>query len=281
MRTTASTRQGTRADLASAPKVLDWAVYIRQNVKLTASARSLAFLLITLGQGQHISMSVTRMADSIGMKAVTVRAALRELHDKGLIVVKANGRNQTTIYRLTMPVRVDPVEDQLGSTEEDHLGSAIEDHLGSTEGDHLGSTEGDHNIEQEEEEVQEDLHQHADDDVVTGTTSPSGEKRAKATARSTSTRAKDDHPPIEVYISDIEDVVDELEHRLGMAPGTVNIKALAKKWRELVIRQGHAGAGVSHTLQVFSADHPMWSRCATKGHPVGYLLDEIDRWLSE
>lgn len=275
MRTTASTRQATRADLASAPKVLDWAVYIRQNVKLTASARSLAFLLITLGQGQNITMSQANMAKSIGMRRDTVAKAIDELHRLGLLVVKGNGRNRTTVYRLTMPVQVAPVEDQPVVPVEDQLVDLQEDQL-------VVPVE-DHNIEEEQEEATGTATSTSDDDVAAAAATPSGKTniRAKATARTTSTRAKDDYPAIEVYISDIEDVVDELEHRLGMTPGTVNIKALAKLWRELMIRHGEKEAGVSAAVETFPADHPMWGRCAGKVHPVGYFLDEQDRWLSD
>jgi hypothetical protein len=64
-----------------------------------------------------------------------------------------------------------------------------------------------------------------------------------------------------------------------MAPGTVNIKALAKLFREMAIRHGEE-AGVSAAINEFPADHAMWSRCASKHHPVGYFLSEIDRWLA-
>lgn len=268
MRTTAATRQDlARADLASAPQSLTWLVYCRENKLLTASEWALAAILVTLGQGQNITLSVVGMADITRMTRKTVAKVIDSLIAKGLLVFVRPGRNQTSVYRLTLPRCVN----------ETHPGESMattQVSKSDTPGESMATTTS---REQEQEDQQNiNMRSAQDDDVVV---TPSGEKRAKATARSTSTRAKDDHPAIEEYISDLEDVVDELEHRLGMAPGTVNIKALAKTYRNLMIKLDQQ-AGVSAAVETFPADHPMWARCATKDHPVGYFLDEIERWLA-
>jgi hypothetical protein len=264
-----------RADLASAPQSLTWLVYCRENKLLTASEWALAAILVTLGKGQNITLSVVGMADITRMKRDTVRKAIDSLEAKGLLVFVRPGRNQTKVYRLTLP-RCPNGEypgGQMGTTQ---VAESV------PPGGQMGTTTSKENKERFTRTTQ---HQHPM--LTAATAAPSGKtkdratSRAKATARSTSTRAKDDFPALEDYIADIEDVVDELEHRLGMAPGTVDIKPLAKLWRDLMVRHGEPGAGVSHTLTEFPADARMWSRCARADRPVGYFLCEIGRWLSE
>jgi len=266
MTSIAATRQAPRADLTSAPKSLDWARYVRDNVKLTASARSLALLLITLGQGQHISLSQSNMAKSIGMRRDTVADAIDELHRLGLLAVKGKGRNRTTIYRLTLPRsrQVVPVEDQLVVPVEDQLVVPVEDH----------------NIEQEDEDADEDninMRSAQDDDVANA---PSGSNRAKASTRSKGTARAKDFPSVEDYISDLEGCVDELARRLDMDPGRINIKVVAKTFRQLGVEYD-ADVLFSDILDEFPADHPRWQRFASKNNPVGYMLDEFARCLAE
>jgi hypothetical protein len=247
-------------DLTSAPKALEWAVYVREHVRLSASARSLAFLLITLGQGQNISMSVSGMAGSTGMSRNTIKTAIKELHANGLIVVKATGRNQTTIYRLTLP-RWSVV---------DHQGGQQETTKVVNEGPPRWSA-GDHNIEERDEdrddEININMRSAQDDDVsLQSPSSSAGDQSARC--------------PVEVYVSDLEDCVDDLAARLKMDPGKINIKVLATKWRDTVSRHNE-NAGASALLDAWPADDPIWDVLAGKARPVGYLLDELERWLTE
>jgi hypothetical protein len=157
--------------------VLDWARYIRQHrVKLSWSARSLALLLITLGQGQNITMTVTGMADLIGMRRDTVGKALTELADHGLLVEKGQGANNNKYYRLTMPTRVDPVEDQ-------PVGP-VEDQRWSHRGPAVGPVE-DHNIKNSDEETTRTTSSSAGEDeavVPSSSKAEPGCARAKVTA---------------------------------------------------------------------------------------------------
>jgi hypothetical protein len=281
MHTVAATRQTPRADLTSAPKALDWAVYIRENVKLTASARSLAFLLMTLGQGQNITMSQANMAKSIGMRRDTVASAIKELHQHGLLAAKASGRNRTTVYRLTMPVQVVPVEDQLVVPVEDQLVVPVEDH----------------NIEQKDKDRQDELHQHPDDDVAIPDASSNRAKRSSSASRST--RASEASsagsavpadkvpgdsgvpavPPVEEFIADLEGCVDELARRLDVDPGSIDIKPLAKMWRGLYAGLDCDPDFISDLLDICPADDSMWAYCASKDNPVGYMMFRVKQVL--
>ncbi len=285
MRTVAATRH-TAPDLASKPQVLTWLVYCRENKLLNASEWSLAALLVTLGEGQNITLTVTGMADILGMKRDTVSKAIKSLHAKGLMVPKGTGKNRKTFYRLTMPLQVA----QMGTN---------------------SCPNGDHNIEDIDQERQEDLHQHPDDDEgapdasskrAKRTSSASRSARAgKASSASSSVSADkvpgdsgvpddpDDEddlavPPLEEYVADLEGCVDELARRLGMDPGQINIKVVAKMLREIVMEHRvtykDRAAVFSDILELFPADYGMWDRFAGKMHPVGYMMEEFRRNIS-
>ena len=276
MRTVAATRQTPQPDLTSAPKALSWLVYLRDNagqLKLTKMEWALAAIFPTCGQGQNITLSIKGMADILDSDRETIGNALKRLIARGLVLYVGPGRHNKNVYRLTLP-RCRP--DRQSGVGETDSGVSVRPTVGD------GQTD---TTSRENEDLDQQLHQHADDDVADA--SPSGENRAKASTRTRATaRAKKDspvehdYPALEVYIGDLEGCVDDLEHRLGMDPGTVNIKALAKSWREMTIRHEQK-AGVSAHLNEFPADHEMWSRCASKDRPVGYFLNEVDRWLAE
>jgi hypothetical protein len=279
---TTPTVPAVQADLKSGPKVLDWAVYIRQNVKLSKSARSLAFLLITLGQGQNITMSQANMAKAVGMRRDTVGDAIDELHRLGLIVVKGHGRNRTEVYRLTMPVQVVPVEDQLVVPVEDQLVDPQEDQL-------VVPVE-DHNMKNLDQDRQEDLTSTSDDDVAAGTASPSGENRAKTARAKASTRtratarAKDDSPAkkviasVDEFVSDLEGCRDELARRLGVDPGRITVKPLAKTLRNIDIKHDKT-AMWSDILDICPEDDLVWAMSAGKDNPVGFLKFALEQRL--
>lgn len=102
MRTTAATRQPP-ADLTSKPLALTWLVHCREHKLLTPSEWALAAILVTMGQGQNITMSIVGMADITGMTRVTVRKCRDSLISKGLLVLDHPGKNQKNVYRLTLP----------------------------------------------------------------------------------------------------------------------------------------------------------------------------------
>lgn len=87
-------------------------------------------------------------------------------------------------------------------------------------------------------------------------------------------------PPVEEYIADLEGCVEELARRLGMEPGQINIRVLARMWRETMARCGE-NAGVSNLLKAWPADWQIWEILSDKHTPVGYFLDEVERWLVE
>ena len=92
-------------------------------------------------------------------------------------------------------------------------------------------------------------------------------------------------PPLGEYIADIEGCVDELARRLEMKPGRINIKVLAKMFRDTVVQYDilHQGrpAMFSDLLDVFGPDQSMWARFASKNSPVGYLIEEFMRKQAE
>jgi hypothetical protein len=83
-------------------------------------------------------------------------------------------------------------------------------------------------------------------------------------------------PPVEDYISDIEGCVEDLAIRLGMDEGQINIKVLAKMFRNLVIRYDYTNLMVSDVIDIWDAGS-IWGRLTGKHNPVGYLLNEIER----
>ena len=272
MRTVAATRQTPLADLTSVPTGYNWLVYCRENKLLTASEWALAAILVTLGQGQNIMLTVTGMADITRMTRKTVAKAIDGLVAKGLMVVKATGRNNAVVYRLTLPSRVNEAQ-QLSKS--DPAAESMR---------HSSRVNETHNIEHEDEEVDQERHQHADGGVASASSTPSGENRAKGSTRPTSTRArkdssaKDDHPALEEYVADLEECRDELARRLSVDPGSITIKPLAKQWREMSIRNGEQ-AGVSAAIKEFPADDPMWSMCASKANPVGFLVFAVEQYV--
>jgi hypothetical protein len=265
MRTTDTTRQA-RANLAPAPKSLTWLVYCRDNKLLTASEWALAAILVTLGAGQNITLSIKGMSDVTRMDRKTVRAAIESLTAKGLLVFVRPGANQTKVYRLTLP--------RWGN--DTHPGEEMTPT--QVRKSHPPGGEMTPTTSTEDQERDQHLHQHPDDGVGGATPGEDGPARAKVSAQPDSPGPV--VPPVEDFIGDLEGCVDELTRRLGIDPGAVNIKALAKKWRETVIRHGE-NEGVSVYLDYFPADHPMWSTCASKDNPVGYLLFDFDKWLAD
>ena len=84
---------------------------------------------------------------------------------------------------------------------------------------------------------------------------------------------------------DIEGCVEELARRLEMKPGRINIKVLARMFRDTVVQYDilHQGrpAMFSDLLDVFGPDQSMWARFASKNSPVGYLIEEFMRKQAE
>ena len=294
MRTVAATRQGP-ADLTSKPQALTWLVYCRENKLLTASEWALAAILVTLGKGQNITLSVTGMADILHMRRDTVSKAINGLIAKGLMVEKGKGRSNKTFYRLTLPKATDGMRTSHCPNEDQSL----------TESGPVDCPNEDHNIEEEDEENDKktniNMRSARDDDVGTKSTT----NRAKGTAQPSSTRAKgpssaqdsaradkvsgrqgvppDDQGvpavrPVEEYIADLEGCVDELADRLGVEPGSVNIKELAKWWRKVMVQQDDDGM-FSDLLDVWPADYPEWSMAAEKDNPVGFFRFIVEQFL--
>jgi DNA-binding transcriptional ArsR family regulator len=266
MRTVAATRQDlNRADLESAPKTLDWARCIRDSkIKLSKSARSLSLLLITLGQGQHISMSKEHMAEATGMRGDTVGNALDELARHGLITAKGKGRNNTTLYRLTVP--------------KGQVVTPVQEEPVTPVGEQVVAPVGEQPVTPPEEDNIEDLDQERDESA-TSTCAPRSDDVGEAkTKTKTKTRAGDDEELLE-YIGDLEGCVDELAARLRMHPGKIGITVLARKLRALGIKHDEP-MRMSGVLARWT-DKDIWRKYAEAGSPVGYMLDDFDRFLSQ
>jgi hypothetical protein len=80
--------------------------------------------------------------------------------------------------------------------------------------------------------------------------------------------------------SGLEGCVDELGRRLGVDPGHITIKVVAKMFRQIMVRHD-TDAMVSDLLDFVPADDRLWSHMAGKRNPVGCLLSEVDRRISQ
>lgn len=312
MRTVAATRQ-TTADLTTKPKVLDWLVYCRENKLLTASEWALAALLVTLGQGQNITLSITGMADILGMRRDTVSKAINGLLAKGLMAPKGNGQHNKTFYRLTMPKSL-PKSGPVYCPNEDQCTDGMRTSHCPNE---------DHNIEDIDEDRDEETTSTSGDGVgrsssgdnrAEDSTRAKGSSSAKDSARPSSTRSgssssasssvpadkapgqndvpapgvqvpgvssvsPDDQgvPPIEDYIADLEECAGALAVRLGVDEDDgINIKVLAGKLRDLCVLYDYHML-MSDIINSYEVDDRVWWKCSRKAVPVGYFLNEIER----
>jgi hypothetical protein len=260
MRTVAAKRQAHRADLTSTPQALTWLVYCRENKLLTASEWALAGLVVTLGQGQNITMSVTHIADILHMKRDTVADAIKGLIAKGLMVFVKPGRNRTKVYRLTLPgcLNGDQPVARMGTNQLPDRGPTVAQ---------TGTT-----TSREHEELDEHLTSTCAPRIDGDVAAPSGRSRAKGSTRSKKDcPAKDGFPALEEYVADVRVCRDELARRLGVDPGSINVKVLAKQLRDLCVE--HAIDGVwSDLLDAFQEDDPIWAMSASGNNPVGFLM---------
>ena len=269
-------------------------MYCRENKLLTASEWALAAILVTLGKGQNITLSVTGMADILHMRRDTVSKAINGLIAKGLMVVKGKGRSNKTFYRLTLPKATDGMRTSHCPNEDQSL----------TESGPVDCPNEDHNIEEEDEENDKktniNMRSARDDDVGTKSTT----NRAKGTAQPSSTRAKG---PSSSPGSARADKVSGRQgvppddqgsrrsagrgvhrgpgglrgragRRLGVEPGSVNIKELAKWWRKVMVQQDDDGM-FSDLLDVWPADDPEWPMAAEKDNPVGFFRFIVEQYL--
>ena len=264
MRTVAA-RQTTQPDLTTAPKALDWLRHCRDNEKLTLGERALSAILPTLGQGQNITMSITGMADILGSDRETTGNALKSLIAKGLVAYVRPGKNNKSVYRLTLP-RCWP-DRQQGVGQTDSKVSVIPTaDVGDSDTTSIRDVE-----------VDDDLHQHAlraDDDVATSTT---GSNRAKGSARPKKVR------PVDEYVSDLEGCRPELARRLGVDPDDISVKPLAKQLRNLNIKFSKdddcEDTFWSEMLDICPEDDPVWAMASEKVNPVGFLRFALEERL--
>ena len=268
MRTTAAVRQAP--DLTSKPRSLDWLVYCREYKLLTASEWALAAILVTLGQGQNIMLTVTGMADVTRMTRKTVAKAIDGLVAKGLMVVKATGRNNAVVYRLTLPSRVNETQ-QLSRSDPAAESMATSSRVNET-----------HNIEHEDEDADEaniNMRSAQHDDVAS-TATPSGENRAKGSARATKApSASTTCRTLKEYVSDLEGCRDELARRLCVDPGNVTVKPLARMFRDMCVAHGE-DVVLSELLDNLCPEtDTIWPMAAGKDNPVGFLKFALEQRL--
>jgi DNA-binding MarR family transcriptional regulator len=262
MRTVAATRQTHRPDLTSKPQALTWLVYCRENKLLTASEWALAAILVTCGQGQNITLSVTGMADILHMKRSTVSDAIGGLVAKGLMVEKGRGRNNKTFYRLTLPKA--PATDRMGTSHCPNRDQSL------PESGPVDCPNGDHNIEDIQEEV---------DEEATSTSARGAGADAVATAASGSTRTKEGAPALDVedYVEDTRANLKELAYRLGIEADDIEVFRLSRKLYQMGKRYS-CNARLSVALEVFGDD--LFAGWATAKNPVGWMTYYLEENLS-
>lgn len=277
MRTVASTRQTHQPGLPSAPQALTWLVFLRDNAKLTKLTKiewALAAILPTCGQGQNITLSVKGMADILDSDRETIGTALKGLIAKGLVLYVGPGKNNKSVYRLTLPkVSVTPTAG-VGHTDSKVSVTPTAD---------VGQTDTTSRTHEEVDEDHINMRSAQDDDVATSTPSGKTKDRAKGSARSTSTRATKASSatkvrPVEEFVADLEKCRDELARRLGVDPGSVTVKPLAKQLRNLDIKHDET-AMWSELLDLAPDTDTIWSMSASKDNPVGFLKFALEQRL--
>ena len=274
MRTVAATRQAP-ADLTSAPKTLTWLVFLRDNAKLNKLTKiewALAAILPTCGQGQNITLSIKGLADILDSDRETVGNALKGLIAKGLVLYVGPGKNNKSVYRLTLPkLSVTPTAG-VGHTDSKVTATPTAD---------VGQTD---TTSTRDQEVDQDEHQHPGDDVRLATTRSN---RAKGSTRSTSTRATKASSastkcrPVGEYVSDLQGCRDELARRLDVEPGQISVKPLAKQLHDLCARNGNDVVFSEFLDDEDFASDPIWPMSAGKDRPVGFFMFVLKQRIEE